>query len=107
MPRPAPGPASAAVLKLTGEQVAAALQRLPEWEVVGGKLHRELLFGDFGEAFGFMARVALLAERRDHHPDWSNVYNRVVIDLQTHDAGGISEKDFELATAIDQLLKRG
>jgi 4a-hydroxytetrahydrobiopterin dehydratase len=94
----------AGVRKLTDGEVTAGLEHLPEWELVAGKLHRELRFRDFVEAFGFMARVALLAEKRDHHPEWSNVYDRVVIDLRTHDAGGISQKDFDLATAIDHLL---
>jgi 4a-hydroxytetrahydrobiopterin dehydratase len=77
--------------------------RVPGWKVVGGKLHRELKFPDFVAAFGFMSRVALLAEKRDHHPEWSNVYNRVVIDLVTHDAGGITDKDIELAQAIEKI----
>ena len=75
-----------------------------EWEVVDGKLHRELTFGDFAEAFGFMARVALWAEKLNHHPEWSNVWNRVTIDLITHDAGGLSELDVELAGRIDQAV---
>ena len=69
-----------------------------------GRLHREFEFAGFVEAFGFMSRVALLAEKMDHHPNWSNVYNRVVIDLSTHDVGGLSARDFELAGRIDQLL---
>jgi 4a-hydroxytetrahydrobiopterin dehydratase len=74
------------------------------WEVVDGRLHRELAFADFSEAFGFMARVALLAEKADHHPDWSNSWNRVVIDLVSHDAGRITERDVRLAEAIGALL---
>ena len=70
------------------------------WQVVDGKLHREFAFGDFAEAFAFMARVAAEAERLDHHPDWSNSWNRVVIDLVTHEAGGITELDRSLAVAI-------
>jgi 4a-hydroxytetrahydrobiopterin dehydratase len=76
--------------------------RAPGWKVINGKLHRELKFADFVSAFGFMSRVALLAEKRDHHPEWSNVYNKVVIDLVTHDAGGITDKDVELAQAIEK-----
>ena len=76
------------------------------WAEVDGKLHRELSFGDFSEAFGFMARVALLAERADHHPDWSNSWSSVVIDLVSHDAGGITDRDRELATKINDLLDR-
>jgi 4a-hydroxytetrahydrobiopterin dehydratase len=74
------------------------------WEVVDGKLHRELVFGDFAEAFGFMARVALIAEKLDHHPDWSNSWNRVVIDIVNHAEGGISERCAELARRIDGAL---
>jgi 4a-hydroxytetrahydrobiopterin dehydratase len=66
-------------------------------------IHRGFRFGDFGEAFGFMARVALLAEKQDHHPEWSNVWNRVEITLTTHDAKGLSERDLALAAAIDAL----
>ena len=79
----------------------AALAGLPEWEIVDGKLHREFTFADFNEAFGFMTRVALAAERRNHHPEWSNVWNRVVVDLTTHDAGGITANDTELAAMMD------
>ena len=75
------------------------------WEVRGGKLHREFRFADFVSAFAFMAAVALVAERSDHHPEWSNVYNRVVIDLSTHDAGGLTAKDFELAIAAGGLAE--
>lgn len=72
--------------------------------MVAGKLQREFLFEDFVEAFGFMSRVALIAESMDHHPDLHNVYNRVTLQLHTHDVGGISELDFELAARIDRLL---
>lgn len=69
-----------------------------------GKLHRELTFTDFNEAFGFMARVALVAEKADHHPNWSNSWNTVVLDLVSHDAGGITDRDQKLATEINRLL---
>lgn len=85
-------------------EIEAALQRLDDWSLRDGKLHRVFEFSDFVEAFGFMARVALLAERHDHHPEWSNVYRRVEIDLTTHDAGGISERDLAFAAAIDTLV---
>lgn len=75
----------------------------PGWEVVEGKLHRELTFGDFTEAFAFMTRVALKAEKADHHPDWSNSYNTVTIDLVSHDADGLTEKDTALAEAINEM----
>ena len=90
---------------LTDREIAEAVTRLPGWCVANGKLHRELEFADFEAAFAFMTRVAALAEDRDHHPDWSNVYNRVTIDLATHDAGGITEKDCDLADAIERVLE--
>jgi 4a-hydroxytetrahydrobiopterin dehydratase len=93
-----------AAKRLRSAEIDAAVARLPEWRVVEGALHRELVFADFAEAFAFMTRVAALAEERDHHPDWSNVYNRVTIDLRTHDADGITQQDFELATAIEGVL---
>ncbi|HEX9258809.1 MAG TPA: 4a-hydroxytetrahydrobiopterin dehydratase [Acidimicrobiales bacterium] len=74
------------------------------WTVVDGRLHRELSFADFAEAWAFMTRVALLAERADHHPDWSNRWNSVVIDLVSHDEGRITERDHALARAINRLL---
>jgi 4a-hydroxytetrahydrobiopterin dehydratase len=89
--------------RLTDSDVAARLATLPQWIVADGKLHRELRFASFVEAFGFMAALALVAERMDHHPEWSNVYNRVVIDLTTHDAQGLTGLDFELAAAADRL----
>ena len=91
------------ISKLTESELLARLPGVSNWTRVGDKLHRELSFPDFVRAFGFMSQVALLAEKRDHHPEWSNVYNRVVIDLTTHDAGGLSTRDFELATFIDTL----
>jgi 4a-hydroxytetrahydrobiopterin dehydratase len=75
----------------------------PEWRVENGKLRRDLVFPDFVSAFGFMTRVAILAEKADHHPEWFNVYNKVRIELTTHDAGGISERDFALAGQIDAI----
>jgi len=74
------------------------------WGVVDGKLHRVFTFADFSEAFGFMTRVALLAEQADHHPDWSNSWNTVVIDLVSHDEGGVTDRDRGLARQIDGLL---
>jgi 4a-hydroxytetrahydrobiopterin dehydratase len=89
---------------LSAETVAGLAQTLPGWQVQAGKLHRELRFADFVEAFGFMAQVAQVAEALGHHPDWSNSWNRVVIDLCTHDLGGLSDLDLELAHRINQLL---
>lgn len=88
---------------LTTDQINALATDLPQWSLVDGKLHRELRFADFNEAFGFMCRVALIAETMGHHPEWSNVWNRVVIELTTHDAGGLSTLDLELARRIDAL----
>ncbi|MCD9623433.1 4a-hydroxytetrahydrobiopterin dehydratase [Rhabdothermincola salaria] len=87
---------------LTSAEVDAQLRERPEWEVVDGRLHRELEFADFVEAFGFMTRVALVAEKLDHHPDWSNSWNRVVIDIVNHDAGGLTPECFELARRADE-----
>jgi 4a-hydroxytetrahydrobiopterin dehydratase len=92
---------------MTDEQIAASLRSLNGWTVHEGKLHRDFQFADFIAAWGFMSRVALIAQSMDHHPDWNNVYNRVRIDLDTHDAGGITQMDFELARRIDALLPAG
>ena len=75
------------------------------WIIKEDKLHREFKFPDFVAAFGFISQVAILAERANHHPEWSNVYNKVVIKLTTHEAGGISERDFELAHEISALVE--
>jgi 4a-hydroxytetrahydrobiopterin dehydratase len=97
------GPGMAAQL-LSPEEIRALPAQLPGWSLSNGKLRRAFVFADFSAAFGFMARVALLAETLGHHPEWSNVYNRVVIDLTTHDAGGLSSLDRELARRINGLL---
>jgi len=89
---------------LSDSEIADALVELRGWERVGDHLHRELTFPDFARAFGFMASVAVVAERMNHHPEWSNVYNRVTIDLTTHDAGGLTEFDVDFARAVDALL---
>ena len=93
------------ISQLNPAERAAALARLPQWNLRGDGLaiQRKLTFSDFGEAFGFMARVAIAADKADHHPEWFNVYNRVEITLTTHDAGGLSERDVALATAIDAM----
>ena len=93
------------VERLDAAQKSALSTTLPNWVVNGDRLHRELQFKSFVEAFGFMAQVALLAASKNHHPNWSNVYNRVSIDLTTHDLGGLSSLDVELASAIDALLQ--
>jgi len=89
--------------KLEESAIREALAALPGWTLSGGKLHRELRFADFVQAFGFMASAALVAEAMNHHPEWSNVYARVVIDLVTHDAGGVTELDLELARRMSEL----
>ena len=91
------------VRKLESEEVNRRMTGLSGWELREGKLHREFRFADFAEAFVFMSSMARVAERMNHHPEWCNVYSRVVIDLTTHDVGGLSEKDFEMAAAADRL----
>jgi 4a-hydroxytetrahydrobiopterin dehydratase len=91
-------------IPLSPEQISALASSLPAWTVVNGKLHRDFRFADFVEAFGFMAKVALIAEAMGHHPEWSNVWNRVTIDLMTHDIGGLSNLDVDLATRIDAVI---
>lgn len=92
--------------QLSEDQRAAALDRLSDWDYDEARdaLTRRFMFADFVEAFGFMARVAMLAEKADHHPEWSNVYNRVDVLLTTHDAGGLSARDVALAKAIDAVV---
>lgn len=91
---------------LSDTERAEALDGLPEWDYDEGRdaIRRTAVFADFTAAFGFMARVALIAEKADHHPEWTNVWNRVDILLTTHDAGGLSARDVELAQAIDAIL---
>jgi 4a-hydroxytetrahydrobiopterin dehydratase len=89
--------------RLDDGEIAWRLRDLPGWTVQGGKLHHELIFRDFVDAFGFMTRAALTAEAMNHHPEWCNVWNRVTVDLVTHHAEGISTLDFELAAAIERL----
>lgn len=89
---------------LSNTEVDERLRARPAWSVVDGRLHRELAFADFGAAFAFMTRVAAAAERLDHHPDWSNSWNRVVVDIVHHAAGGITARCFELAAAVDAAV---
>jgi 4a-hydroxytetrahydrobiopterin dehydratase len=91
--------------KLDAEALQAALARHPAWQRDGACIRREFRFPSFAEAFGFMAAVALHAERLEHHPDWSNSYNKVSIALTTHATGGLSALDFELAACIDTLYQ--
>ncbi len=90
--------------RLSDAEVAAGVDSLGGgWSVRGGKLHRDYEFASFVEAFGFMTRAAMEAERMNHHPEWFNVYNRLTVDLTTHDAGGITDADIRLARALDGL----
>ena len=91
--------------RVDASDIAVRMTELPAWKLAGergGTISRDCVFTDFVQAFGFMAQVALIAERVNHHPEWSNVYNRVAITLTTHDVGGLSTKDFELALQIDR-----
>ncbi|MDF2494853.1 4a-hydroxytetrahydrobiopterin dehydratase [Sphingomonas sp.] len=92
--------------QLSEAERAEALDALADWDYDEGRdaITRSIVFTDFAEAFGFMTQVALIAERADHHPEWTNVWNRVEITLTTHDAGGLSARDIDLATAIDAIL---
>ena len=94
------------VERLNDDERAVTLMTLPEWTPVGEPegIKRTFSFVNFIEAFGFMAKVAIMAEKADHHPEWSNIYNRVEILLTTHDAGGLSQRDIDMATAIDALV---
>jgi 4a-hydroxytetrahydrobiopterin dehydratase len=93
------------VQKLTGETRTAALAKLAGWSEVKGRdaITRKFVFKDFNEAFGFMTRAALVAEKMDHHPEWFNVYKNVEVTLSTHDAGGLTDLDVKLAEAMNQL----
>lgn len=94
------------VAQLTPAERGAALRELPAWTLRddASAIYRSFRFADFSEAFAFMTRVALIAEKANHHPEWSNVYNRVEITLTTHDAAGLSQRDVNMAWAIDRLL---
>lgn len=92
---------------LNEEEIKARMSSIDsDWIVKGKFIHRDLLFKDFVEAFSFMTSVALVAEKSGHHPNWKNVYNKVTIALNTHDADGITAKDFDLAKSIDRILKK-
>jgi 4a-hydroxytetrahydrobiopterin dehydratase len=91
---------------LSPDEVAALVPPLDGWELDGVSLRRQLVFDSFVQAFGFMAQVALIAEKLDHHPNWSNVYNRVDIAITTHDAGGLTALDFEFARLVNAVLVR-
>lgn len=93
-------------MKLTTEQLSTALVQVPAWQYLnerGGIIQRSFLFSDFAQAFGFMSQIALTAEKRNHHPEWFNVYNRVEVTLTTHDVDGVSQRDISLAQYMDQV----
>jgi 4a-hydroxytetrahydrobiopterin dehydratase len=92
--------------RFSGPELKEALGALTSWEVVDGKLHKEYKFADFIHAFGFMATAALAIEKMGHHPEWFNVYNRVSVDLTTHDAQGITSKDTDLAKILDEIATK-
>ena len=92
--------------KLSEAEIASALAPLKGWSVSGGKLRREYKFRDFPEAWGFMTQAALIIQAMDHHPEWSNVYNKVTVDLVTHSAGGITPMDVELAQKLEEIAGR-
>lgn len=89
---------------LHAHDIAVRLDEHPDWQLVDGRLRRELTLGSFVEAFGVMAQIAVWAEKLNHHPEWSNVYNRITIELTTHDAGGLTDRDFDLAARIDEIV---
>ena len=91
------------MMKLSSEQISEELKNIPGWSVKEEKLHKDFEFGDFNEAFGFMTRAAMHIEKMNHHPEWFNVYNKLTVDLTTHDAGGITENDINLAKILNSL----
>jgi len=92
------------MLKLTQDQINAELKNLEGWSIKGEKLHKEFQFSDFNEAFAFMTKAAVECEKMNHHPEWFNVYNRIAIDLMTHDVGGITQNDVNLAKIMNSLV---
>ncbi len=91
------------MMKLSSEQISEELKNLPGWSIKDEKLHKDFDFESFNQAFGFMTRAAMEIEKMNHHPEWFNVYNKLTIDLMTHDAGGITENDIQLAKILNSL----
>ncbi len=91
------------MMKLSSEQISEELKNLPGWSIKNEKLHRDFEFESFNQAFGFMTRAAMEIEKMNHHPEWFNVYNKLTVDLMTHDAGGITENDIQLAKILNSL----
>ena len=92
------------MIKLSSEEIQKEMKELTGWSLVNGKLHRDFEFTDFNQAFGFMTRAAMEIEKMNHHPEWFNVYNRLSVDLMTHDAGGITHNDINLAKILNSLF---
>ncbi len=92
-----------AIAKLSLDEIENELKDLSGWSVVNGKLHKDFEFDDFNQAFGFMARASMHIEKINHHPEWFNVYNKLTVDLMTHDAGGITQNDINLAKILNSL----
>lgn len=90
-------------MKLSSESIDMELKNLKGWRVVNNKMHKEFEFDDFNQAFGFMTRAAMHIEKMNHHPEWFNVYNKIIVDLTTHDAGGITQNDIILAKILNSL----
>ena len=93
-----------ALEKLSSDKIENELKSLDGWSVVKGKLHKDFQFDDFNQAFGFMARASMHIEKMNHHPEWFNVYNKLSVDLMTHDAGGITQNDVNLAKILNSLV---
>ena len=94
---------SMGLVKLSSEEINNELNHLSGWNIINGKLHKDFQFENFNQAFGFMTRAAMEIEKINHHPEWFNVYNKLSVDLMTHDAGGITENDIELAKILNAL----
>ena len=92
------------MMRLSSEQISEQLKNIPGWSVKEEKLHRDFEFESFNQAFGFMTRAAMEIEKMNHHPEWFNVYNKLTVDLTTHDAGGITENDIGLAKILNSLV---
>ncbi len=92
------------MIKLSSEEIKKELKELTGWSLVNGKLHKDFEFTDFNQAFGFMTRAAMEIEKMNHHPEWFNVYNRLSVDLMTHDTGGITHNDINLAKILNSLF---
>lgn len=91
------------MIRLSSEAIVDELKNLKGWTIVNNKIHKEFQFDDFNQAFGFMTRAAMHIEKMNHHPEWFNVYNKLIVDLTTHDAGGITQNDINLAKILNSL----